>query len=171
MRRLNELYGRLLTALGVIGALLILAMMLMITIDVLVRFFGGRGLSWTGEVSEYILYLSTFLAAPWLLRMGRHVRLDLVLRALPSHAGWLAEWLTDLVGLLVCATLTVSGARILLASKAGGNLVIKTLEFPEWYLLIPVPITFALLAIEFIFRMYRLKQSPGMLRDDATSVA
>lgn len=171
MRRLNELYGRLLSVMAVIGALLIMGMMLMITLDVGLRFVGGRGIGWTGEVSEYVLYLSTFLAAPWLLRMGRHVRLDLLLRALPPQTGWLAEWLTDLVGLLVCATLTVSGVRILLASKAGGNLVIKTLEFPEWYLLIPVPVTFALLAIEFIFRMYRLKQSPGVLRDDATSVA
>lgn len=171
MRRLNELYGRVLDVMAVIGALLILGMMLMITIDVGLRFFGGRGIGWTGEVSEYILYLSTFLAAPWLLRMGRHVRLDLVLRALPPQLGWVAEWLTDLVGAVVCAALAVSGVRILLASKAGANLVIKTLEFPEWYLLIPVPVTFLLLVIEFIFRMYRLKKSPGVLRDDATSVA
>lgn len=171
MRRLNELYGRLLDALAVIGALMIFAMMVMITTDVLLRFFGGRGIRGTGELSEYILYLSTFLAAPWLLRMGRHVRLDLVLRALPPRGGWLAEWLTDVIGMLVCAALTVSGVRILLASKAGGNLVIKTLEFPEWYLLVPVPVTFMLLAIEFVWRMYRLKQSPGVLREDATSVA
>ena len=74
-------------------------------------------------------------------------------------------------GLLVCAGLTLAGVRILLASKAGGNLVIKTLEFPEWYLLAPVPVTFALLAIEFVFRMYRLHQMAGVLRDDVTSVA
>jgi hypothetical protein len=34
-----------------------------------------------------------------------------------------------------------------------------------------VPITFALLAVEFLFRMYRLRLAPGVLRDDATSVA
>lgn len=171
MRRLNELYGRLLDWMAVAGALLILAMMLMITVDVGWRAFGGRGIGWVGEASEYILYLSTFFAAPWLLRLGRHVRLDLVLRALPPQMGWLLEWLTDIVGLLVCAGLTLAGVRILLASKAGGNLVIKTLEFPEWYLLVPVPVTFALLAIEFVFRMYRLHQVAGVLRDDVTSVA
>lgn len=171
MRRLNDLYGRLLDGLAVAGALLILAMMLMITIDVAWRSFGGRGLGWVSEVSEYILYLATFLAAPWLLRLGRHVRLDLVLRALPAKVGWLIEWLADILGLVVCAGLTFAGVRIAMASKAGGNLVIKTLEFPEWYLLIPVPVTFAMLSIEFVFRMHRLAQAPGVIRNDETSVA
>ena len=112
MRRLNELYRRLLDWMAVAGALLILAMMLMITVDVGWRAFGGRGIGWVGEASEYILYLSTFLAAPWLLRLGRHVRLDLVLRALPPQMGWLLEWLTDIVGLLVCAGLTLAEASL-----------------------------------------------------------
>jgi TRAP-type C4-dicarboxylate transport system permease small subunit len=171
MRRLNARYGQLLDFVAAGGALLIFSMMMLITLDVALRAFGRGGMGWVSEASEYVLYLSTFMAAPWLLRLGRHVRLDIALRALPAQVGWLVEWFTDLVGVVVCATLAVAGARILLASKAGGNLVIKTLEFPEWILLVPVPITFVLLAVEFLFRMYRLRLAPGVLRDDATSVA
>jgi len=171
MQRLNELYGRLLDALATIGALMIFFMMALICTDVGLRAFGGRGIGWSGEVSEYIMYLSTFVAAPWLLRMGKHVRLDVLLRALPPKFGWGMEWFTDLVGLAVSITLAVAGGSALLASKSSSNLIIKTLQFPEWYMLIPVPVTFGLLAVEFVFRMYRLSDSPIGVRDDATSAA
>ena len=169
MRRLNDLFGILLEGLALLGCALLFAMMVMICADVGLRTFGIGSVPWSNEVSEYILYISTFISAPWLLRWGKHVRLDLVLRALPTHLGWLMEWLVDLVGIAVCATLTVAGLRILLSSQANGNIVLKTLSFPEWWLMIPIPVTFLLLTIEFMFRLYRLYTGPRQLRDEATS--
>jgi TRAP-type transport system small permease protein len=171
MRRLNDLYGRLLDGQAAVAGLLLFVMMASICTDVISRGLGMRGIGWSGEVSEYILYLSTFMAAPWLLRLGRHVRLDLVLRGLPLRVGYSIEWLTDLIGLGVSVTMAVAGLRVMLASRSNGNLIIKTLEFPEWYILIPVPITFALLALEFVFRMYRLWAAPIGLRQDITTAA
>ena len=169
MRLLNEQFGFLLRALALLGCTLLFAMMVMICADVGLRTAGRGSVAWANEMSEYILYVTTFLAAPWLLRMGKHVRLDLVLRALPTHIGWLMEWLVDLVGGAVCATLAVAGMRVLLASQANGNIVLKTLSFPEWWLMIPIPLTFALLLVEFVFRLYRLATGPHELRDEATS--
>ena len=169
MRRLNDLYGSVLDVLALLGCALLFAMMLMICADVGLRTLGWGSVPWANEMSEYILYVSTFLSAPWLLRWGKHVRLDLLLRALPAHLGWLMEWLVDLVCIAVCATLAVAGSRILLASQANGNTILKTLSFPEWWLMIPIPVTFFLLAIEFVFRLYRLATGPHQLRDEATS--
>ena len=169
MRLLNEQFGFLLRAFALLGCTLLFAMMVMICADVGLRTAGRGSVAWANEMSEYILYVTTFLAAPWLLRMGKHVRLDLVLRALPTHIGWLMEWLVDLVGVAVCATLAVAGMRVLLASQANGNIVLKTLSFPEWWLMIPIPLTFALLLVEFMFRLYRLATGPRELRDEATS--
>jgi TRAP-type transport system small permease protein len=171
MQRLNQLYGNLLSALALVGAFLLFAMMLMICADVALRAMRMTGVPWASEMSEYILYGSTFLAAPWLLRQGRHVRLDLVLRGLPPTLGWRAEWLVDIIGVTICATLTWAGWRILWASKENGNIVIKTIAFTEWWLLIPIPLTFLLLSIEFVFRMFRLANGPRQLRDEATSAA
>ena len=171
MRQLNVIYGYLLDALALLGALLLFAMMMIICTDVGMRAIGMRGVPWATEASEYILYLSTFLAAPLLLRYGRHVRLDLGLRALPPAWGWRIEWIVDAVGILVCSTLTFAGSRIVLASRANGSIIQKTLDFPEWFLLIPVPVAFLFLAIEFMFRMYRLSKGPRTIRDEATSAA
>ena len=171
MNRLNDLFGKLTAALALVGSALLFAMMLMICADVGLRSLRVGSVPWANEVSEYILYAATFLSAPWLLRLGRHVRLDLVLRALPTKVGWLAEWLVDLVGAATCATLAFAGWRIMLASQANGNVVIKTIAFTEWWLLIPIPATFLLLTIEFLFRMYRLTLGPHQMRNDVTSVA
>ena len=60
-------------------------MMLIIGADVGLRNLGSAGMPWSNEVSEDILYLVTLLAGPWLLRQGQHIRVDILLRALPAQ--------------------------------------------------------------------------------------
>jgi TRAP-type C4-dicarboxylate transport system permease small subunit len=171
MRQLNHYFGQVLEAVALLGCILLFTMMLMICGDVVLRSTNWGSLPWANEISEYSLYVATFLAAPLLLRMGKHVRLDMALRVLPPRLGWMMEWLVDLVGLGVCVAMTLASLRILLASHTSGSIVLKTLSFPEWWLLMPIPITFFLLAVEFIFRMYRLAIGPRELRDEAISAA
>ncbi len=56
-------------------------------------------------------------------------------------------------------------------SYAAGNLSIKTLVTPEWWSLAPLPITFALLSVEMVFRMQRLYAGERAPRRDAVSAA
>ena len=83
MARLSEWYGRLLDALVVAACILLLLMTVMIGADVVSRNLGGGGVPISNEISEDILYLMTLLAAPWLLRQGQHIRVDIILRTLP----------------------------------------------------------------------------------------
>jgi TRAP-type C4-dicarboxylate transport system permease small subunit len=169
--RLNDLYGRLLEGLALLGCVVLFAMMSVICIDVGMRNLGISSLAWANEVSEYALYLMVFLAAPWLLRKGSHVRMDMVLMSLPPALAWVIEWVIDIVCFVICVTLAWSSLTILLASHSQGNIVIKAVIFPEWWSLIPLPVTFLLLAIEFLFRMYRLTRGERTARTEATSVA
>jgi len=94
-----------------------------------------------------------------------------VLRALPWRLGWLLEWLGDIVGIVCCLVFVWYGVRVAAASLANGSLSIKTLVIPEWPLLAPIPIAFALLAIEFVFRIDRLMRAERRPRDDAVSAS
>src|SRR4026207_1605248 len=102
MARLSEWYGRLLDALVVAACVLLLLMTVMIGADVVSRNLGGGGVPVSNEISEDILYLMTLLAAPWLLRQGQHIRVDIILRTLPVRVAWLLEWFGDIVGGLFC---------------------------------------------------------------------
>ncbi|HYW58904.1 MAG TPA: TRAP transporter small permease [Xanthobacteraceae bacterium] len=171
MLTLSRWYGHLLGGMLTVACLLLLIMTLMIGADVLLRNVGLGGIPPSNELSEDILYLVTLLAAPGLLRQGQHIRIDIVLRALPRRFGWLLEWLGDIMGIVCCLVFVWYGVRVAAASLANGSLSIKTLVIPEWPLLAPIPIAFALLAIEFVFRIDRLMRAERRPRDDAVSAS
>lgn len=171
MPALSLAFGRLLGACAGLAALLLLAMVVGITADIVGRNALGRGLRGIDEISEYALYLMTALTAPWLLRRGQHVRVDLMLVALPARVGWAVEIVGDAVGLATALAFAWFGAAAAADSLASGSLVMKTFIFPEWWVLVPLPVAMALVAIEFAFRLERLARGPRRPRQDATSVA
>jgi len=171
--RAAVVFGRLLEALALAGCAVIFLMTLMICADVLFRNVrlipGVHGLAWANEVSEAMLYLITMLTAPWLLRQGQHIRVDILLRAVPPRLGWVFEWIADSLGLVCCVLIAWYGARATFASFKAGSMSVKTLITPEWWMLAPLPVAFLLLAIEMGFRMRRLHVGPRAPRDDAVS--
>lgn len=175
MERLSEVYGKLLQVLAYGACAILFAMMLMICADVLLRNVplvpGVQGLPWSNEITENMLYLITMLSAPYLLRQGQHIRVDIVLRVLPRRTAWVCEWVCDLLAFGCCAAMTVYATRAMLASHASGALTIKTLVTPEWWMLAALPVAFFLLAIEVVFRMRHLWLGERAPRDDAVSAA
>jgi TRAP-type C4-dicarboxylate transport system permease small subunit len=175
MDRLSALYGKVLEALALAACALLFLMMLMICADVLLRNVrlseSVRGLAWSNEISEAMLYLITMLSAPWLLRRGQHIRVDILLRAIPKRLAWYCEWACDILALGCCAVMVWYGAHMAAASHASGSLSIKTLVTPEWWLLAPLPVAFALLGVEIAFRMRRLYYAERAPRSDAISAS
>jgi TRAP-type C4-dicarboxylate transport system permease small subunit len=173
MDRLEAAYGKFLEAFALAACALVFGMTLMICADVLLRNArivpGVAGLAWSNEVSEAMLYLVTMLTAPWLLRRGQHIRVDIVLRAVPKQVGWIFEWVVDVLGLACCLFIAYYGARAALASFNAGSVSIKTLVTPEWWLLSALPVAFLALSVEMLFRMRRLALGERAPRDDAVS--
>ena len=122
MKRLSELFGRLVGALALAGCAVLFLMMSVICVDVLLRNVrlvpGLLGLPWANEVTEYALYFITLLTAPWLLRQGQHIRIDIVLRAIPRRLAWLCEWVVDALALACCLLIVWYGIKAVLSSLA-----------------------------------------------------
>jgi TRAP-type C4-dicarboxylate transport system permease small subunit len=171
--RFEAAFGRVLDALALAACALILGMTLMICADVFLRNVriipSLVGLEWANEISEAMLFLVTLLTAPWLLRRGQHIRVDIVLRAVPPRLGWTFEWIVDLLGFACCAVIAWYSARAAWASFTAGSLSIKTLITPEWWLLCVLPLAFTALTVEMLLRMRRLYLGPRTPRDDAVS--
>ena len=173
--RLSAAYGRLLSSLALVGCAMLLAMMVIIVTDVALRNMAvtglPQGLAWSNEISELMLYLITMCVAPWLLRQGQHIRVDILLQALPARLAWVFEWIGDAIGLVCCAIIAWYGTQAAWSSYAAGAVNIKTLVTPEWWALAPLPVVFVLLVIEMIFRMIRLQRAERGPRHDAVSTA
>jgi TRAP-type transport system small permease protein len=171
MKRLSAFFGHVFDALAGSAALILLAMVVVVSGDIILRNVARSGFPWANEVSEYALYIITLLAAPWLLRRGQHVRIDLILTFVPSRVAWLMEAVGDIVGFVVCLIMMRYGVKMVIDSAMHGSLTIKNLVFPEWWLLAPLPVVFALIAVEFVFRFDRLRHSEYGKRTEATSVS
>lgn len=173
--RASARFGRVLSALAMVGFALLLAMMIIIVADVALRNLAipglPQGLAWSNEISELMLYLMTMCVAPWLLRQGQHIRVDIVLQALPRRVAWTLEWVGDTIGLACCVVIAYVGAGSAWSSYVAGSVNIKTLVTPEWWSLAPLPIAFTLLAIEMLFRMHRLLHGVRGPRSDAVSAS
>jgi len=173
VKSLARVLGKLSGALALLGCAVLFAMMAIICVDVLLRNLrlvpGMLGLPWANEVTEYALYFITLLTAPWLLRQGQHIRIDIVLRALPPRLAWYCEWAVDALALACCLLVVVYGSKAVASSLAIHGTIVKVLSVPEWWLLAPLPATFALLAAEVLFRMHRLHGGERGPRTDAVT--
>jgi TRAP-type C4-dicarboxylate transport system permease small subunit len=139
---------------GVAAGLVVGAMVLLVCVDVIGRNLGVVGLPWIVEVTELALPLATLLAAPWLLHRNEHVRLDVLDRLLsPRTLRWLGR-AASAVGLAVCLAVVWYALKIIEDTRAIGAMVMKSLVFPEWWLFVPPPLSFGLMALEFARRLF-----------------
>lgn len=137
-----------LKALAMFAGIVLAADILLITAEVLFRNLGWRGLGWASDVIEYSLPLATLLVAPWLVAQKGHVKLDLLVERMASGQRnalyratmWLAAGMT---GVLVYASTLLA-----IDTYQSGALVMKSLVFPEWWLMAAVPPMFLLIALE-----------------------
>jgi TRAP-type C4-dicarboxylate transport system permease small subunit len=173
--RFSVLYGKLLEGLAWLACVMVFAMVIIICLDVLLRNVAlipsMRGLDWSNDLTEAMLFLITMCAAPWILRRGQHIRVDIVLRAIPKRTAWYCEWFADAMGLFCCLAMVWYGTKMTIASYTSGAMTIKTMVTPEWWLLAPLPFTFALLSLEMGLRMRRLLHGERGPREDAVSAA
>ena len=176
MTALGKAYGRILDGCGLIAAALVLAMTALIVTDVLLRnwallrYLIVASIPASVELTEYALFYATCFAAPWLLHQGQHIRIDVVLSRVPPAAAWVVEIVCDLIGLSLSVLLTGFGVVMVARSMNAGTLMVKNMVFPEWYALWPLPVMFALLTVEFVFRIQRLVTGPRQARREGGSV-
>ena len=148
-------YALLMRACGLVAGVTIAAITLLVCVDVVGRNLGLVLFTWVNEVTEYALPIATLAAAPWLMWRNQHVRLDVLGALLSPRAQRQVDRLASALGLVVSAALVWYAVRMLLDSRDAGSLVMKGLVFPEWWLYLPVPPCFALLALECARRVWR----------------
>lgn len=148
-----KIYPTLLQAFAWVAALLVGAMALAVTFDVVARNLGWANTGWVVELTEYSLPAATLLVAPWLLHRNEHVRLDVLLVYLPKGAALFFERVANVLGMMICAVFVWFGTKLILDSARLGSMMVKTLAIPEWWQYLLVPVSFFLLAVEFARRL------------------
>ena len=158
-----RLFERVLEFFCTVFALALGALIVLMCLDIAIRNLRIGSLPWLIELTEYALYAGTYFAAPWVLRLGSHVRVDALLVSLPKRWAGVIEQIVDLIGLGVALVLVYYGGLAVLDAWNTDLVARKTWNFDEWLLLLPIPVSGLLLAIEFVLRIARVR---GVVADE-----
>jgi C4-dicarboxylate transporter DctQ subunit len=142
---------------GAAGVLLVL-IMLLVSYLVLMRYFLGRPPGWVVEICQYLIFILTFLGAPWLLRKRGHVAVDIVLASLNQKARSVIGVFTSTVGMMISFFLAWYAARSTWQHFVENIPVIEILRIPKWLLLAFIPVSFLLLGLEFLRQAYDYRE-------------
>lgn len=150
MRLLNKLYDAVVTGLAVVSGGMLVWLMIAIIVSVLQRNLGMQPAAWLFVSTEYFMFYLTLLGAPWLLRQRGHVYIELVTAALPKSALNLFSRFVSLLCALVCAYMAFKGAELVGLNIERSDLDVRAYYFPTWVLNMAFPVSFGLMAIEFM---------------------
>lgn len=159
---IDAAYRRLLAGLGLLAGASFAALALLVTLNVVLRATRLAAMPWLLEFSEYLLFWATLLAAPWVLSLGAHVRVDLLLSGLGPGAARRVEIAVDVMGLAISAALFYYSLLATMDAYRIGSLIIKELVIAEWWLFAVMPATTLLLVVEFMRRAaYAWRHEPA----------
>ena len=150
MRLIAKTYNALLYGMAGVAALLIAAMMLVITFDVVVRNFGYQSSAHFFTFTEYALLIVPCMGAPWLVREKGHIYVEILLMHLGPGA---RKWLLRMIGVVcvaVCLVIAWYGFGITLADFQGNEKDVRSFDMPRWMIVGWIPLSFLMMAIEFL---------------------
>ena len=148
------IFDKIVTALMVLGAALILLDTLAVSFDVILRY--SLGLTWTGlfEITEYSLLWITFLSAAWILKIDGHIRVDLLLDRLSPRRKAITNSVASIICLILLGILTWYSARLTLNHYQMGTYISSILQPVKWPIDIIIPIGYFLLFIVLLRKTY-----------------
>ena len=139
----------------IIGVFAAIALMF-VCYEVVVRYFFPTYLTdWGSEVIIYLTVWAMLIAGSPLVLHARHIRADLVVRALPFWLQWLIELFNLLIGLAYCGIVAYFALQVVLFAQQLGEQSESSLQFPLWVFYVALPLSFGLMSVRYLFRLYR----------------
>jgi len=140
----------LINALKFVSGLIVIAIFVLIVLDVLLPLIGVQPWDGTLGVVEYGLLWFTILAAPWLARVKGHVFIDAVAEMLPPVVKKVTSKIAYMVAIAGSLMLAYYSWLLLVESYVDENIDERSIELMLWWIYAPMPLSFVLVAIEFI---------------------
>jgi len=144
---------------AMLAGLLMAAMMAMIVVDVVLRNLGYQSSAHFFTFTEYFLLLIALLGAPWLVREKGHIYIELLIMALPPRARQALQWTVVALCAAVCLVLAWYGGAITVQDFVQNEKDVRSFDMPRWILTLSMPLSFGMMALEFL-RCLARRESP-----------
>jgi C4-dicarboxylate transporter DctQ subunit len=156
MAAINKVLDTIIDGFGHIAELLMVFIMVIVTSEIVLRYFFGYSLIWTIEVTEYCLLWITFLATAWVLKLEGHVMVDLIPNMLKPRGKAILYMVLSIICTLICVVYAWFGATVTLDLFQKGRVLSTVMRPPAYILFMIIPIGNILLILQFIRRTHGL---------------
>ena len=145
---------------GILGGAALFACFALVCFQVAGRMLGAS-ISWTDELSRYLIIVATYFGAAAAIRSREHIRVELVLDRLPPRLRVAAEVAVDLACALYTGTVAVVGYRWVRDTQALGLISAESsLVVPIWVFQSVIPIGFGVMTLRLLGRAWRDARGP-----------
>lgn len=154
LTKVTAIFDRTISLLAFLAAILLILIMLSVSAEVFMRQSLARPIVGVLEITEISLLFITFLGAAWVLKIDKHVKIDLLLNRLNPRAQALLNMITSILCTIGCLIITWYGVRVTWDYFRSGYYFSTPLETPQFVILCVIPIGSFLLVIQFLRRTY-----------------
>ncbi len=154
IRRFHRLFDRIVDCGASLSGIILGLVTLLVCIDIVMRYFFNKPIQGALESCEYGLLFLTLLAASWLVRKDKHVRMELLLHKLKPVTQAYVNGVTSILCVLICAFITYYGVLVVIDRFQTGHRLTTTLEPLSYPLMSIIPLCFFLLTLQFIISAY-----------------
>ena len=150
MRYVGKAYEAVLYGMAGLAGLLMVAMMTTIFIDVVLRNLGYQSSAHFFSFTEYALLAVPCLGAPWLVREKGHIYVEMFLMALAPAPRAIAVRAIGVLCIVVCVVLAWYGGVITVNDFIHAERDVRSFDMPRWIVVGFIPLSFAMMAVEFL---------------------
>jgi TRAP-type C4-dicarboxylate transport system permease small subunit len=151
-------YDALLFGMAWCAAALIVAMMVVITIDVVVRNLGYQSSAHFFTFTEYALLIVPCLGAPWLVREKGHIYVEILHMHLGPRARRYFSTGIALACIAVCLVIAWYGFEVTATDWRQAEKDVRSMDMPRWLVVGWIPLSFLMMAIEFARFLWRREE-------------
>lgn len=168
MRYVAKAHDAVVYGLAALAAVLITAMMVVITLDVVLRNLGYQSSAHFFTFTEYALLMVPCMGAPWLAREKGHIYVEIVLLAFSDRVRRRLTVAIGLICIAVCLVIAWYGFGVAWRDFVQSEKDVRSMDMPRWMVVGWIPVSFLLMAVEFARFLWRRENFLAPLSDITT---
>lgn len=153
-----------------IGIIIVVAMLVILTVQVFARYISGVSYAWIDEISRYGLVWLAYLAAVYAIYQDSHIKVDLLLKVWPKKMRKTIRHFSVIIFFVYSVVVAYfSGTWVLDIYNTGTRSI--AMGIPMAYVQCIIPIAHILMAIRLIQLEVRYIKHPELLEEKTSEEA
>lgn len=165
LERADTLLGKIVLGMAVLAGIGTFAMAIMICVGVIFRYFFNITVAWAIEWSEYLIFIDVMLAAPWVLKIDKHVRVDIISTYLNNKNKKRLNQAVSVLGIVTLGMFFYFSLSATIEDIISGVKMVRIVPIPRWVVMIFLPIMALMCILVFVRKIIVLARHKEIQSD------